>query len=84
MVAQDSSSQATAGARRLAVRQAIGEGHTFTAIAGASGITRQRVAQLAQPTIKEMTAEGQRLIADEDDYEARSHAEFLRSEGLTK
>ena len=48
MVAQDSSTQATAEARRRMVRQAVSEGHTFTAIATASGITRQRVAQLAE------------------------------------
>ena len=48
LVAQDSASVDTAQARRAMIRQALEEGHTLTAIAAASGITRQRVAQLAK------------------------------------
>ena len=47
LVAQDSASDETAAARRRLIRQAINEGHTLTEIGAASGITRQRVAQLA-------------------------------------
>ncbi len=48
LVAQDSSVTATAESRRRLIRQAVSEGHTYAAIADASGITRQRVAQLAK------------------------------------
>ena len=47
LVAQDSASDQTSAARRRLIRQAVREGHTLTAIGDASGITRQRVAQLA-------------------------------------
>ena len=47
LVAQDSATDETAAARRRLVRQAVAEGHTLTAIGEASGITRQRVKQLA-------------------------------------
>jgi hypothetical protein len=48
LVAQDSATDETVAARDRLVRQAIREGHTMTAIGDASGITRQRVAQLAK------------------------------------
>ena len=47
LVAQDSASDETAAARRRLIRQAVREGHTLTDIGRASGITRQRVSQLA-------------------------------------
>ncbi len=47
LTAQDSATEDTAKARRALIRQAVSEGHTLTAIGQASGITRQRVAQLA-------------------------------------
>ena len=47
LVAQDSASDETAAARRRLMRQAVREGHTLTDIGAASGITRQRVSQLA-------------------------------------
>ena len=47
LVAQDSASDETAAARRRLIRQAVAEGHTLAAIGNASGITRQRVSQLA-------------------------------------
>jgi len=47
LVAQDSSTAATAAARRELIRQAVRDGYTLAAIGAASGITRQRVAQLA-------------------------------------
>jgi len=47
LVAQDSSTAATAQARRELIREAVREGYTLAAIGEASGITRQRVAQLA-------------------------------------
>ncbi len=48
LIAQDSGTVAVAESRRLLVRQAITDGYTLTEIAAASGITRQRVAQLAK------------------------------------
>ena len=48
LVAQDSASDAVAAARRAAIRQAVAAGHTYQEIGEASGITRQRVAQLAK------------------------------------
>ena len=48
LVAQDSASDSIAAARRVAIRQAVADGHTYQAIGEASGVTRQRVAQLAK------------------------------------
>ncbi len=48
LIAQDSGTVAMAESRRLLIRQAIDDGHTYSEIASASGITRQRVAQLAE------------------------------------
>ena len=47
LIAQDAASVDTATARKAMIRQAVADGHTYTAIAQKSGITRQRVAQLA-------------------------------------
>lgn len=48
LVAQDAATTDTARARRAAIRMAVMEGHTYTEIAEATGITRQRVAQLVK------------------------------------
>ena len=48
LVAQDTATTETAKARRELIRQAVRDGYTYTAIAEATGITRQRVAVLAQ------------------------------------
>ena len=48
LVAQDSASDETAQARRRLIRLAVAQGYTLTEIGEASGITRQRVAQLAK------------------------------------
>ena len=50
LVAQDTATGELAAARRRLVRLAVAEGHTYTAIAAGTGITRQRVAQLAEGT----------------------------------
>ena len=52
LIAQDSATDDTAEARRRLIRLALAQGHTASEIAEASGITRQRVAQLAREDAK--------------------------------
>ena len=48
LVAQDAAATEAAETRRRLVRLAVAQGYTLTEIGEASGITRQRVAQLAK------------------------------------
>lgn len=48
LAAQDAATTETAEARRRAIRMAVAAGFTYTEIAEATGITRQRVAQLVK------------------------------------